>query len=62
MLKVFLTNILKIKFDLYNFYKLYIIYFNDSNDKVKFLVDINSELKFEKAKKKLRDFDSTSFI
>ena len=62
MLKVFLTSILKVKFDFYNLYKLRIIYFDDNNDKAKFLVDINSELKLEKAKKKLRDFGNTSFI
>ena len=62
MLKVFLASILKIKFDFYNLYKLRIIYFDDNNDKVKFSVDINNELKLEKAKGKLRDFDNTNFI
>ena len=38
------------------------IYSDDNNDKAKFSVDANNELKFEKAKKKLRDFGSTSFI
>ena len=62
VLKVLLASILKIKFDPYNLYKLRIIHFDDSNDKVKFLVDTNSELKLEKAKGKLRDFGNTSFI
>ena len=38
------------------------IYSDDNNDKTKFLVDTNSELKLEKAKKKLRDFGNTNFI
>ena len=60
--KILLTNILKTKFDPYNLYKLRIIYFDDNNDKAKFSVDINNELKFEKAKGKLRDFDNINFI
>ena len=38
------------------------IYSDDNNDKIKFSVDVNSELKLEKAKGKLRDFDNTNFI
>ena len=62
MLRVLLASILEAKFDPYNFYKLRVIYSDDNNDKTKFLVDTNGELKLEKAKEKLRDFGNTSFI
>ena len=60
--KTLLASILKTKFDPYNLYKLRVIHSDDNNDKAKFSVDTNGELKLEKAKGKLRDFDNTSFI
>ena len=38
------------------------IYSDNNNDKAKFSVDINGELKLKKARGKLRDFDNTNFI
>ena len=60
--RTLLLNILEAKFDPYNLYKLRVIHSDDSNNKQRFLVDVNGELKLEKAKGKLRDFSNISFI
>ena len=60
--RTLLSSILDTKFDPYNLYKLRIIYSDDNNDKTRFSVDTNNELKLEKVKNKLKNFGSISFI
>ena len=60
--RTLLSSILDAKLDPYNLYKLRVIHSDDSNDKQRFSIDANGDLKLEKAKGKLRDFGSTSFI
>ena len=60
--RALLSSILDAKFDPYNLYKLRMVHSDDSNDKTRFSIDANGELKLEKAKGKLRDFGSISFI
>ena len=57
-----LSSILEAKLDPYNLYKLRAVDSDDSSDKQRFSLDINSEFKLEKAKGKLKDFGPTSVI
>ena len=60
--RALLSSILEVKFDPFNLYKLRAIHSDDSNNKQRFSLDSNSDLKLEKAKGKLKDYGSTSLV
>ena len=60
--RALLSSILEAKFDPYNLYKLRAVHSDDSNDRQRFSLDSNGDLKLEKAKGKLKDYGSTSLV